>query len=108
MQYGTILKEWRKANKLTQQEVGDRLKLTASYISMMESNSMSVTLTTLESIARLVGMSMGQFYAKAYNEKTYQEGFKDATRIAAGFFGRISEFEPDDVELIIKSLENAV
>lgn len=47
----TFIREWRKHRGLTQEQLGDRLDLTSSHISMIEAGQRPYTQETLESIA---------------------------------------------------------
>jgi len=47
----TFIREWRKYRGLTQEQLGERLELTGSHISMIEAGQRPYTQETLEAIA---------------------------------------------------------
>lgn len=57
--YGKKIKHYRQLNKLTQEELGNKLGVTKSFISKLESESTKPSLEMLLSIAEILGVEVG-------------------------------------------------
>lgn len=62
MELGSKLKDLRLMLGLTQEELGDRCDLTKGYISQLESDSCSPSISTLEDILLALGSSLHSFF----------------------------------------------
>ena len=60
---GNKIKEKRKLLMLTQQELANRCELTKGYISQLENNLASPSISTLEDILEVLGSSLSEFFA---------------------------------------------
>jgi transcriptional regulator with XRE-family HTH domain len=69
MNIGFKLKQLRLANSLTQEELANRLELTKGYISQIENNLTSPSISTLESLLEVLGTDFSEFFAKPEEEK---------------------------------------
>ena len=59
---GRKIRSLRQKNGLTQQELGDRCELSKGFISQLESDQTSPSLSTLEDILTALGSSFGEFF----------------------------------------------
>lgn len=66
---GAKIKSLRLQNNLTQKELADRCELSKGFISQLESNQTSPSLSTLEDILLTLGSSFREFFAGATAEK---------------------------------------
>ena len=64
MDIGKKIKEMRIALNLTQEELADRVGLSKGFISQMEHNSTSPSISTLEDILTCLGVSLADFFAE--------------------------------------------
>ena len=62
MEIGSKLKELRVLKGLTQEELADRAELSKGFISQLESNQTSPSLSTLEDILTTLGSSFHEFF----------------------------------------------
>ena len=60
---GSRIKALRTKNGLTLEELGSRTELTKGFLSQLERNLTSPSLTTLEDIVEALGVSMSKFFA---------------------------------------------
>ena len=63
MQLGQKIKELRMMYGLTQEELADRAELSKGFISQLENNLTSPSISTLEDILQCLGMSISEFFA---------------------------------------------
>jgi len=70
MNIGGKIRELRLENDLTQEELANRLELTKGYISQLENNLSSPSMTTLFSILEVLGTDVGDFFSKQIEEQT--------------------------------------
>lgn len=82
IQIGEKIKELRIRNGLTQEELADRAELSKGFISQIERDLTSPSISTLEDILQCLGISVSDFFA---NEKDEQI-----------VFGEEDYFEKDD------------
>lgn len=66
---GDKIKSLRLRNNLTQKELADRCELSKGFISQLESNQTSPSLSTLEDILVTLGSSFREFFAGEIKEK---------------------------------------
>ncbi len=69
MDIGENLKRLRTANSLTQQELADRCELTKGYISQLERDLTSPSISTLTDILECLGTDLGSFFIEAVDQK---------------------------------------
>lgn len=88
MEIGSKIKDLRLKNGLTQEELADRCELTKGYISQLENDLTSPSISTLIDILASLGSSLSQFFADGEEEPlTYApadcfEKVTDDSRIA--------------------------
>lgn len=69
MDIGNKLKELRVLKRLTQEELADRSELSKGFISQLERNLTSPSITTLMDILQCLGTSIGEFFNEAPDEQ---------------------------------------
>ena len=69
MELGTKIKRLRLQNNLTQEELADRCELTKAYISQLENELTSPSITTLEDILNALGTTFAEFFKDEKEEK---------------------------------------
>lgn len=67
MDIGVKIKELRILNGLTQEELADRSELSKGFISQLENDLTSPSISTLEDILQCLGMTISEFFAKEEN-----------------------------------------
>ena len=70
MDIGNKLKELRVLKGLTQEELADRSELSKGFISQLERNLTSPSITTLMDILQCLGTSIGEFFNEAPDEQS--------------------------------------
>lgn len=85
MDIGSRLKELRVVKGLTQEELADRAELSKGFISQLERDLTSPSISTLDDLLQCLGVSLAEFFADD-NEEQVVFGFDDY-------------FEKEDVEL---------
>ena len=85
---GTRLRNLRLENELTQEELANRSELTKGYISQLENNLASPSISTLEDILEVLGSSLSEFFANDESQEkvVYQKGWISHIRISVDFF----------------------
>ena len=73
MELGSKLKDLRLMLGLTQEELGNRCDLTKGYISQLESDSCSPSISTLEDILSVLGTTLHQFFSENKRKVVYRE-----------------------------------
>ena len=69
MDIGTKLKSLRTQNGLTQQELADRAELTKGFISQVERNLTSPSISTLADILQCLGSSFRNFLQMTHRNR---------------------------------------
>ena len=69
MDIGNKLKELRVLKGLTQEELADRSELSKGFISQLERNLTSPSITTLMDILQCLGTSIGEYFNEAPDEQ---------------------------------------
>ena len=69
MELVTKIKRLRLQNNLTQEELADRCELTKGYISQLENELTSPSITTLEDILNALGTTFADFFKDEKEEK---------------------------------------
>lgn len=85
MDIGLKLKELRVLKGLTQEELADRAELSKGFISQLERNLTSPSITTLMDILQCLGTSPGEFFNETPEEQVV--------------FSKVDYFEKYDTEL---------
>ena len=87
MDIGNKLKELRVLKGLTQEELADRSELSKGFISQLERNLTSPSITTLMDILQCLGTSIGEFFNETPEEQIV--------------FGKTDYFEKHDLHIHI-------
>ena len=69
MDLGKKIKQMRNQKGLTQEELADRCELTKGYISQLENNINSPSITTLTDILSALGSNLSEFFKEEAEEK---------------------------------------
>jgi transcriptional regulator with XRE-family HTH domain len=82
-QVGTKLRDLRKQNGLTQQELADRTELTKGFISQLERGQVSASVVTLFDLIECLGSTPAEFFRReeeqvVFSEKEYFEKIDEA------------------------------
>ena len=64
MEIGSKIKELRMRNGLTQEELADRSELSKGFISQLENDLTSPSISTLEDILQCLGTTFSDFFSK--------------------------------------------
>lgn len=64
MEIGAKIKELRMKNGLTQEELADRSELSKGFISQLENDVTSPSISTLEDILQCLGMTLREFFSE--------------------------------------------
>ena len=96
--YGTLIKELRIKNGLTQNQVAESLGVTPGYISNVENNRTAMSLRILTYYARLVGCSLDSLVGEL--EPNYSE-----TALDRELYNAIIELDIKTKEKLLKTLE---
>jgi transcriptional regulator with XRE-family HTH domain len=68
---GLKIKQLRLENGLTQEELANRCELTKGFISQIENNLTSPSISTLDYILEVLGSSLGEFFSDSNEEEAY-------------------------------------
>ena len=96
--YGTLVKNLRIKNNLTQNQVADALGVTPGYISNVENNRTAMSLRILTYYARLVGCSLDSLVGEL--EPEYSE-----TALDRELYESIIKLDTTTKEKLLKTLE---
>lgn len=66
MDIGSKIRELRILNGLTQEELADRSELSKGFISQLENDVTSPSISTLEDILQCLGMTISEFFSRDY------------------------------------------
>ena len=69
MELGTKLRDMRQKKNLTQEELADRCELTKGYISQLENDLTSPSISTLVDILNALGSNLSDFFHEDTEEK---------------------------------------
>lgn len=69
MELGTKLRDMRQQKNLTQEELADRCELTKGYISQLENDLTSPSITTLVDLLNALGSNLSEFFREETEEK---------------------------------------
>lgn len=73
MEIGIKIRELRLKNGLTQEELADRCDLTKGYISQLENDANSPSITTLKDILDCLGCSLADFFSDEQEAVVFTE-----------------------------------
>ena len=96
--YGTLIKELRIKNGLTQNQVAESLGVTPGYISNVENNRTAMSLRILTYYAHLVGCSLDALVGEL--EPEYSE-----TALDRKLYKSIIELDTNTKERLLKTIE---
>ena len=96
--YGTLVKNLRIKNGLTQNQVAESLGVTPGYISNVENNRTAMSLRMLTYYARLVGCSLDSLVGEL--EPEYAE-----TALDRSLYEAIIKLDTDQKEKLLKTIE---
>lgn len=96
--YGTLIKELRIQNGLTQNQVAESLGVTPGYISNVENNRTAMSLRILTYYAKLVGCSLDSLVGEL--EPDYSE-----TALDRELYNSIIELDIKTKEKLLKTIE---
>lgn len=96
--YGTLVKNLRIKNGLTQNQVADSLGVTPGYISNVENNRTAMSLRILTYYARLVGCSLDSLVGEL--EPEYSE-----TALDRRLYQAIINLDMDTKEKLLETIE---
>lgn len=96
--YGSMIKELRIKNGLTQNQVAESLGVTPGYISNVENNRTAMSLRILTYYARLVGCSLDSLVGEL--EPDYSE-----TALDRELYEAIIKLDIDTKEKLLKTIE---
>ena len=96
--YGTLVKNLRLKNGLTQHQVADSLGVTPGYISNVENNRTAMSLRMLTYYARLVGCSLDSLVGDS--EPEYSE-----TALDRKLYQTILKLDTKTKEKLLQTLE---
>jgi len=68
VRFGALLRTRRVAASLTQADLAERAQLDVSYISQLERGLRDPSLSSMESLAGALGLSMSQFFDEAMGD----------------------------------------
>ena len=96
--YGSLIKDLRIQNGLTQNQVAESLGVTPGYISNVENNRTAMSLRILTYYARLVGCSLDSLVGEL--EPEYSE-----TALDRELFQAITRLDTKTKEMLLKTIE---
>ena len=74
MSIGEKIKRLRLANDMTQEELADRCELTKGYISQLERDLTSPSISTLQDILECLGSSLQDFFSEEEDDPVVFKG----------------------------------
>ena len=101
MDIGAKIKELRILNGLTQEELADRSELSKGFISQLENDLTSPSISTLEDILQCLGMTLNDFFTE--EESTVQIVFGNED-----YFEKIDEELKNKTEWIIPNAQKNI
>ena len=96
--YGTMIKNLRIQNNLTQNQVAEALGVTPGYISNVENNRTAMSLRILTYYARLVGCSLDSLVGEL--EPEYSE-----TALDRKLYQAITKLDNNQKEKLLRTIE---
>ena len=108
MNIGRKLRSLRQKNNLTQKELADRCELSKGFISQLESNQTSPSLSTLEDILTTLGSSFHEFFSDDQVDNPVcrkEDVFVKETEDGVTIHWLIANAQKKDMEPIMVTLE---
>lgn len=108
MNIGEKLRSLRQRNDLTQKELADRCELSKGFISQLESNQTSPSLSTLEDILTTLGSSFHEFFSDEQGDNPVcrkEDVFIKETDGGVTIHWLIPNAQKKDIEPILVALE---
>ena len=108
MNIGEKLRRLRQKNNLTQKELADRCELSKGFISQLESNQTSPSLSTLEDILTTLGSSFHEFFSDDQGDNPVcrkEDVFIKENESGVTIHWLIPNAQKKDMEPIMVSLE---
>lgn len=68
--FGSKVREFRKSQSLSQEELADKADLHRTYIGMIERAEKNITLLNIEKVAKALGVSIKDFFYENGDGKT--------------------------------------
>lgn len=105
---GEKLRSLRQKNNLTQKELADRCELSKGFISQLESNQTSPSLSTLEDVLTALGSSFGEFFSDEQDDNPVcrkEDVFIKESGDGVTIHWLIPNAQKKDIEPILVSLE---
>lgn len=105
---GEKIRSLRQKNNLTQKELADRCELSKGFISQLESNQTSPSLSTLEDILTTLGSSFHEFFSDEQGDNPVcrkEDVFVKETDDGVTIHWLISNAQKKDMEPILVTLE---
>ena len=107
MDIGHRIKQLRTKNNLTLEELASRCELTKGFLSQLERNLTSPSITTLQDISEALGCSLANFFQEEEDEKivfTAEDFFLDQKEKSA-IHWIVPNAQKNDMEPILLELE---
>ena len=101
MDIGAKIRELRVLNGLTQEELADRSELSKGFISQLENDLTSPSISTLEDILQCLGITISEFFAKEEDPVQVVFGEED-------FFEKVDEDLKNMTEWIIPNAQKNI
>ena len=98
MEIGQKIRELRTLNGLTQEELADRSELSKGFITQLENDLTSPSISTLEDLLQCLGMTISEFFAREEEQVQVVFGKDD-------FFEKIDEELKNKTEWIIPNAQ---
>ncbi|TDO90061.1 helix-turn-helix protein [Halanaerobium saccharolyticum] len=98
MNIGKRLKKYRNQRGLSQKRLSNHTGISQSFISSIESNKQSPTITTLERICRALGITIAEFFSEADN------AVPDSLRPLLNNARQLSPTQREHLSLFLESL----
>lgn len=108
MNIGEKLRSLRQKNNLTQKELADRCELSKGFISQLESNQTSPSLSTLEDILTTLGSSFHEFFSDEQSDNPVcrkEDVFVKESDNGVTIHWLIPNAQKKDIEPILVTLE---
>lgn len=99
--FGKILRDFRIKNKLTQEQLSEKLGISLKYISRIENGNNGVKTQTLINYMNILGITPDLLYKPFITDKTVIENIKISEKITS-----LSEDKKDFLISIIDLLKN--
>ena len=100
MNIGARIRELRALNGLTQEELADRTELSKGFISQLERDLTSPSISTLSDILQCLGITIGEFFAEDHDEQIV---FRNED-----YFEKVDEESGNKIEWIIPNAQKNI